>query len=101
MVKINFKHVDGKDKGELQLYALSTCGWCRRTRMFLELNEIAYNYVYVDLTEGDERSEVLEELGKYNSAKSFPTLVINNDKAILGYKVEEIADALNLEDYEE
>lgn len=97
---INFKEVDGEDKGLVELYALSTCGWCKQTRMFLELNEIKYKYVYADLTDGDEREEVLEELGKYNSAKSFPTMVINHSKVILGYEADEIAEALDITDPE-
>ena len=45
------------NKRNVILYALSTCGWCRRTRRFLESHEVAFEYIYVDLLMGDERKE--------------------------------------------
>lgn len=98
--EIPFKHVDGEQKGNIDLFALSTCGWCKKTRMFLEENEIAYNYIYVDLTSGEEHDLVVDELNKYNPDLSFPTIVIDNTKVIVGYEPEELADILGIS-YEE
>lgn len=98
---IKFHHVDGEQKGFVELFALSTCGWCKQTRMFLELNEVAYDYIYVDLTSGEERDAVMEELEKYNPDMSFPTLVIDHNGVITGYEPEEMAAALDIPDYEE
>jgi len=28
-------HVEGKNAGQIILYALSTCGWCKKTRELL------------------------------------------------------------------
>ena len=61
------QHVDGKNEGKLVLYALSTCGWCRKTRMLLEELNVEYDYIYVDLLEGDERNEIIEQVKKWNS----------------------------------
>ena len=33
---VKMEHVEGKNKGEVVLFALSTCGWCKKTRMLLE-----------------------------------------------------------------
>ncbi|MFQ5905703.1 MAG: glutaredoxin family protein [bacterium] len=43
------EHVEGKKKGDVLLYALSTCGWCRKTKRLLEKLRVEYDYVYVDL----------------------------------------------------
>ena len=43
------------------LYALSTCIWCRKTRQYLEDQKVAFDFVYVDLLQGDEREVVKEE----------------------------------------
>jgi len=88
------EHVDGDNKGELVLYALSTCGWCKKTRLLLEDLKVEFNYIYVDLLEGEERNEIIEQVKKYNSNLSFPTLVIDNDKTIVGFNEQEIREAL-------
>jgi glutaredoxin len=88
------EHVDGDDKGELVLYALSTCGWCKKTRLLLEDLKVEFSYIYVDLLEGDERNEIIEQVKKFNSNLSFPTLVIDDDKTIVGFNEEEIREAL-------
>ena len=89
------QHVDGVNKGKIMLYALSTCGWCRKTRMLLEDLGVEYEYIYVDLLEGDERNEIVEQVKKWNSDLSFPTLVIDNDKTIIGFNEEGIKEALS------
>ena len=88
------QHVDGKDKGKLVLFALSTCGWCKKTRALIEDLEADYDYVYVDLLKGQDREEAVEMVKKWNSQVSFPTLVINDEKSIVGFKEDEIKEAL-------
>jgi glutaredoxin len=91
---MNLEHVEGQNKGEILLFALSTCGWCKKTRLLLDEIRVAYDYIYVDLTEGDERSDVLKNMKKWNKSLSFPTLVINNEKSITGFDKESILEAL-------
>jgi glutaredoxin-like protein NrdH len=88
------EHVDGKNKGTVMLYALSTCGWCRMTRELLTNIGVEFSYVYVDMLSGDELSRVMGELQKFNTKNSFPTLVINDSKVIIGYRDDEIMEAL-------
>ena len=54
------QHVEGQNKGKLVLFALSTCGWCKKTRALIEDLNADYKYVYVDLLKGEERDEVVE-----------------------------------------
>lgn len=91
---IEYTHVDGKDKGSIRLFALSTCVWCRKTKRLLDSLEIAYDYVYTDLLSSNERNEVLDEVEKWNPRVSFPTMVINNEKAIVGFKENQIREAI-------
>ncbi|HML04334.1 MAG TPA: glutaredoxin family protein [Methanobacterium sp.] len=88
------EHVEGENKGEVVLFALSTCGWCKKTRMLLEGMGIDFNYIYVDLLSGDERTEVINEVQKWNSQLSFPTVVINNKDVIVGFKEDELKEKL-------
>ena len=88
------QHVDGENKGKLVLFALSTCQWCKKTRMLIEELGTEYDYIYVDLLEGDERTEIVEEIKKWNPQLSFPTLVLNDEKVIVGFKEDEIKENL-------
>ena len=91
---MKMQHIEGQNKGKVVLFALSTCGWCKKTRELIEDLDADYEYVYVDLTKGEEREEVVEMVKKWNPQLSFPTLVINDDKTIVGFKEEEIKEAI-------
>ncbi|KZX14677.1 glutaredoxin family protein [Methanobrevibacter curvatus] len=92
---MNLDHVNGSDKGNVVLFALSTCQWCRKTRALLDELDVAYDFTYVDLTSGEERDEVVKELTKWNPQLSFPTIVINNTKVITGFKEDEIRETFS------
>ncbi len=80
------EEVEGSKKDHnLVLFALSTCPHCRSARNFLDNNDLAYRYVYLDLLKGDEQKNVLEEASKYNPRKSFPTLVVDDDQVLVGF----------------
>jgi len=88
------EHVSGRDVGQVLLYALSTCVWCKKTRQLLTELGVAYGYEYVDLLKGDERKEALDTVRRWNPSCSFPTMLING-KCIVGFKESEIREALN------
>jgi len=90
---MDFKRVDGKDRGKITLYALSTCIWCKKTKELLSSMGVSFNYVYVDLLKGEDRDKAIQEVKRYNPSSSFPTLVIG-DKGIVGYREKEIRKAL-------
>jgi len=87
-----FTKVPGRDKGDIKVFALSTCGWCRKTKAFLSDNDIGYSYIDVDLLTGEEMERVREEQLKYNPAGSFPTIVVDSDYCIVGYDEEKLKD---------
>ena len=88
--------VEGQDKGKVKLFALSTCVWCKRTRKLLDDLKVAYEYLYVDLLNEDEKQRAMEEIKKWNPACSFPTMVVNEDKCIIGFKPEQIREKLKV-----
>ena len=92
---MEIEHVDGKNKGKVMLYALSTCVWCKKTKKLLDKLGVAYDYIYVDYLMGQEREDAKEAIMNYNPRCSFPTLVINDEKCIAGFKPDEIKEALN------
>ena len=93
---MNIVHVEGENKGEIFLYAISTCGWCKKTKKFLNKLGVEYKYIDVDLLEEQEKDKIEKEVIKWNPNRNFPTIVINNKKCIIGYKEDEIKEALKL-----
>lgn len=77
-------------------YGLSTCIWCKRTRKFLEDNEVAFDYFYVDLLSDQEREDVVAQVRRWNPRTSFPTIVVDDSRCVIGYKPEQIKEALGL-----
>ena len=56
---------------------------------------IQYDFVDVDLLKGEERKAIIEDVKKFNPKCSFPTIIIG-DKVIVGFKEEEIKEALGI-----
>jgi glutaredoxin len=93
---MTLEHVAGKKAGRIILYALSTCPWCRKTKSLLNDLGVEYYYADVDLMKDDEKQETMQIVEKWNPACSFPTLVIDDKKCIVGFKEDEIRKALKL-----
>lgn len=91
---MDWVHVDGESKGAVRLFALSTCGWCRKTKALLDELGVEYDYQYVDLLAGAERQEAIKQVERWNPARSFPTMVIGEERPIVGFKPDKIKEAL-------
>jgi len=81
---------------QVKFYGISTCIWCRKTRMFLEENSVTFDFVYVDLLAGDEREAVKDEVREWNPRASFPTIVVDDKDCVIGYKTDQIKELLGL-----
>ncbi|KPJ53076.1 glutaredoxin [candidate division TA06 bacterium DG_24] len=89
-------HVKGKDRGHIFLFALSTCGWCRKTKRLLQNLGVAYEYIDVDLLKGKEKTEAEKEMRRWSPRTSFPTLVINDEKSVVGFDEARIREAIGI-----
>ena len=87
-------HVTGIDKGKIEMYGLSTCVWCKKTKKLLTDLGVDFDYVFVDKLEGEQEDKAIEEVKRFNPSVSFPTTIINDEKAIVGFKEKEIRETL-------
>lgn len=87
-------HISGIDRGKVVMYGLSTCVWCKRTKKLLADLGVEHDYIFVDKLDKDEEKEVLEVIKHFNPSVSFPTTIINGEKAIVGFKEKQIKEAL-------
>ena len=91
---MKMNHVAGKKRGHIILYALSRCVWCRKSKGLLDQLGVEYNYIDVDLLEGEERTKATEDVKKLNPRCSFPTLAID-DQCIVGFDEQKIMEAVS------
>lgn len=90
------EHVEGTvDRGDVKLYALSTCVWCKKTRALLEELGVTYDYEYVDLAPPARQDEIEAEITALAGRASYPT-IITASGYVVGYRPDEIKALLNL-----
>ena len=90
------KRVAGANKGDIFIYTLSTCGWCKKTKALLDGLGVEYGYADLDQVSESEKEALAEEMKNWNPKLSFPTVVINKETCVIGYKEEDIKKALGL-----
>jgi len=89
---MEFIKVEGKNLGDIKIFALSTCGWCKKVKAFFNDHRIAYAYIDVDLASPEETLDIVREQKKYNSSGSFPTIVIDGERVIIGFDQPKLAE---------
>ncbi len=80
----------------VKVYSLSTCSHCKTVKKLLSDHGIEYDFFDVDQFVGEERNLMIEEVKTYNPRCTFPTVVIDHDKVVVGCKENEIKELLNL-----
>lgn len=81
---------------QVTLYALSTCIHCKHAKQYLDDCGVQYDCIFVNQLTGDERKAAIAEVKKHNPSVSFPTLVIDGTKVVVGFNKNKINDALGI-----
>ena len=84
------------DKNRVFLYTLSTCGWCKKTKELLNENNVQYEYIDLDKCSKEDQKTAVDKLKERKLPVAFPIMIINDDKAIQGFKKDQIIEALGL-----
>jgi len=93
---VNVVEVPGENKDhKVFVYALSTCAWCKRTKQFLKDSKVHHEYVDVDLASPEDRKKIESDLRKW-SCHAYPAVLIDGKRLVMGFKVNEIKEALGL-----
>jgi glutaredoxin-like protein NrdH len=90
------KHVPGKKGPHIMLYALSTCPWCHKTKHILDEMGVEYYYEDVDLLVGDARRDVMADVERWNPSRSFPVIVVDDSRCIIGFQENELRNLLKV-----
>jgi glutaredoxin len=99
LAKLDFTVVPGtRRQFQLKLYALSTCGFCRKAMNFLEAHDYHFEYTYLDQVDFDLKRDAKQELKKkYDHLPFFPILTIDDEEAISGFVEQRWVDRLGEE----
>ena len=78
---------------EVFLYALSTCPWCRKAKQWFADNGVPFDFVDVDLMDGDEQEAAVQKAYELSGARRFPVAVINGE-VVAGYNPDRYRELL-------
>jgi len=89
--QLHFVEEDGTNNThEITVYALSTCGFCKRGLQFLRDHSIKFKYIFIDHLDMDTKEKLKSILSDtYRTRIAFPFLVLNGKEVIHGFDIEE------------
>ena len=94
---MQFSKVSGKKNDhKVTIFALSTCVWCKLTKQFLSDNDLAYEFVDVDLLDENDKSTVHETILSKGGSLSYPTTIVDDKKVITGFRKDQLKEALGI-----
>jgi glutaredoxin len=79
---------------KVNMYALSTCPWCRKTKKFFTEHNVPFSYIDYDLADEATQAKISEELDAAG-ATGFPFVRIG-EEIITGYQPERYSRALGI-----
>jgi mycoredoxin len=82
------------DQVEITLYGTTWCGDCRRTRNFLDRNQIPYRWI--DIDKDSEAGKLVERIN--NGYRSVPTLIFPDNSHLTEPTELQLAEKLGLSD---
>ena len=84
---IEFQRIEGTSyKGDVKLFGLSTCAFCKRAITFLEENNVKYNLVFMDKIDPELKKRAKDEFQlKFKERMSLPSIVVNESDYQIGF----------------
>lgn len=91
-----FTRVDGsKNDKDLLFLGLSTCGFCKRARKFLEEEGYSFSFVDIDKLDREVRIPLKDDIKKrFSPDLLYPMLIINDSDFIKGFKKDQWVEKL-------
>ena len=97
MIDLNlFTKKEGtKTEKQLVFLGLSTCGFCKRARKYLDSEGFSYSYVDIDKMDKDERVKLKDEVkARFSPDLLYPFLIIDDSEYVKGFRKEEWQEKL-------
>jgi glutaredoxin-like protein NrdH len=89
--------VEGKNrKHKVLLYAISTCGWCKRAKQNLKDLDVEYEYIDIDLCNLEDKETIRKDILSRKGQLAYPTIIVDDKILLTGPSREEIREVLEL-----
>jgi glutaredoxin len=66
------------------------------TKQFLKDNNVAFEFVDVDLLDEKDKSKVHETILSKGGALNYPTTIVDDQKVIMGFRKDQLKEALGI-----
>ncbi len=92
----SFTRVEGsKSDKDLVFLGLSTCGFCKRAKQFLNDGGWSYSYVDIDKMEREERLSLKDDVKtRFSKDLLYPFLIIDDTEFLKGFKKDQWEEKL-------
>ncbi len=95
--KMQTVKVPGRNnKHQVLVYAISTCGWCKRAKKFLNDNNIGYEYIDVDVCNWEDKNKIMQDIKSRGGQLAYPTLIIDNKILLTGASPDKLREVLEI-----
>ena len=84
------------NKHKVLLYALSTCGWCKRAKNFLKDKDIEFEYVDLDLCSWEDKNKIRKDIQIRGGRLAYPTVIIDNKILLTGASPNKLREVLEI-----
>jgi glutaredoxin-like protein NrdH len=89
--------VPGKNNNhKVLLYAISTCGWCKRAKQFLKDNNVEFEYVDIDLCNMADKQKIRQDIQSRGGTLAYPTLIIDEKILLTGAPQDKLKEVLEI-----
>ena len=97
-MSFSFTHEAGEKKGcKIIVYALSTCGFCKRALAFLRDNSVDFEFLYVDKLDKETKDNIIKNLKeKFDRRVAFPFLIRDDEECMVGFNTEKYENLLDI-----
>ena len=84
---LHFDRVAGsRNERDLTLFSLTTCGFCRRARAYLDSLGFEYRILYADELEPEIKNRLKQDFrDHFGEVMHFPTLILDGKDFLVGF----------------
>ena len=89
--------VPGKNnKHRVLMYAISTCGWCKRAKKMLKDMDVEYEYIDINLSNKKDRQKIRQDILGRGGKLVYPTIIIDNKILLVNPSKDKLKEVLEI-----